>query len=483
MINKKIYQIIFIFLSIFLGLALINIYYSKDYSNYNNEYEKNKLVAKKLFDSNPKQDALKYDSGADTLMLSKPWPIDGIIVNGSKNQYKLDSGIWPSDGILTSKNRQYRAVLYTDGQIAVENVNNINIWISPTHTEGRSYAKFLNDGDFALFNEKNNKMTWHTNTAGSGADKIVMESSGSFILYAGTKVIWSSEPSDMAIFKFFLGIEPVFSIIQIALSEFIPFYLFVCFIVFFSLALKFSAIINIYSKAYFLYFVPYLLVLGFLHEGTQIRIGLALSVAIWSIIFYCRFRFLLAAITLIVAIFIHVSVVIIATIYVLDFLQRKSNKYIFTLILLLFTVFGFVINHIEIYQNYLSLIHPRIESYFSQNLIDNQNSSGLFIFYIPFIAGIILYARTYYIPTTEFLRRFYNYSILSGLIGLIFLILLSSNVIVSSRLAEVLIFPCLIILGGALYQNYLNKKFLIFTLGILWLLVYFLARSYVIFFT
>ncbi|HET6919148.1 MAG TPA: fibronectin type III domain-containing protein [Jiangellaceae bacterium] len=94
---------------------------------------------------------------------------------------KLDRGQW-----LMSSDGRYTLHMQTDGNLVAYNSAHRAIWA--TDRLG-TFAIVQWDGNFV---EYGSGALWATNTAGSGANRLVMQSDGNLVLYAGSRVVWAS---------------------------------------------------------------------------------------------------------------------------------------------------------------------------------------------------------------------------------------------------------------------------------------------------
>lgn len=106
------------------------------------------------------------------------WAICGDTLTSGQ---KLDRGQW-----LRSSDGRYTLHMQTDGNLVVYNAAHSAIWA--TNRLG-TFATVQWDGNFVEYGAG---ALWATNTAGSGANRLVMQSDGNLVLYAGTRAVWAS---------------------------------------------------------------------------------------------------------------------------------------------------------------------------------------------------------------------------------------------------------------------------------------------------
>jgi hypothetical protein len=305
-----------------------------------------------------------------------------------------------------------------------------------------------------------------------------MHSNGNLVLYADEKSVWDSN-SDKTEIKSFKEIG-FFSLVNLA-ARFTSFNIFLFLIILASLSLKFYALRKIKDNFSWFNILPYLMVLIFLHEGTQIRIAIVLSIFLWALIFYLKDKLILAAILLLVAASFHVTILIFTLVVFADILNQKLGNRVTM-------VFGAGLFLIALIPNLIPNLvflagsfSPKISVYFNSELLVNQNKSGLFQYFIIFIGALVGYVflmKQYF--SVEWLRL-YKFSIISGILAILILWVLRNNVIIASRLAEVLMLPILLAMGEIFTQLYMHKKRVLLFMSILPLFVYMILRSYVVF--
>jgi hypothetical protein len=447
-----------ILLSISVFIFLVNLNFSKDYSNYKNIFVK--------------QTPIQLDSceepGAPKCISRETFIRGG---NALASGDILSSG----ESIYSTKNL-YRFVMGTDGILVVYNKNQDPFWFVPT-MQAKAYFKFEHDGNLVIYSE-NNQMLWESKTANSGANHLVMHSNGNLVLYADEKSIWDSN-SDKTKIKSFKEIG-FFSLVNLA-ARFTSFNYFLFLIILASLSLKFYALRKLKDNFSWFNILPYLMVLIFLHEGTQIRIAISLSIFLWALIFYLKDKLILAAILLLVAASFHVTILIFTLVVFADILNQKlGNRATMVLgagLLLIALIPNIIPNLIFLAGSF----SPKISVYFNSELLVNQNKSGLFQYFVIFIGALVGYVflmKQYF--SVEWIRL-YKFSIISGVLAILILWVLRNNVIIASRLAEVLMLPVLLAIGEIFSQLYIHKKRVLLVMSILPLFVYMLLRSYVVF--
>jgi hypothetical protein len=97
----------------------------------------------------------------------------------------------------------YKLFFQKDGNLVLHNIKNSSkeeaVWATGTYTVPNNVAetfKALKDGNFALFNSKND-MIWSTNT--SGKNRLVLEESGNLVVYSQKgEIVFQTETTDGA---------------------------------------------------------------------------------------------------------------------------------------------------------------------------------------------------------------------------------------------------------------------------------------------
>ena len=275
--------------------------------------------------------------------------------------------------------------------------------------------------------------------------------------------------------------DPAYFLVQAVLSSLFSFKVFFGILIFTCLALKFTALMQVNPRPGILDVAPYLLVLGFLHEGIQIRIAIALSIAIWGIIFFAKNQRSLALGLILFASAFHVSASAFFLVFAIHFFFEYFGRRII--------FFGVLAATALAYMPFIPdlLIHVGVATdarflHYSQGIIyQNQNSTGLFRYFVIFVAFLTIFAWYYFKPTAGVWKKLYSLSLVSGLLAISILQIFRFNVVVSSRLADLLLLPILLILGATLTQLKHEKKYFpLFSMSFA-LICYCAARSFISF--
>jgi hypothetical protein len=95
----------------------------------------------------------------------------------------------------------------------------------------------------------------------------------------------------------------------------------------------------------------------------------------------------------------------------------------------------------------------------------DQNRSGLFSYFYLFVAALTFLIWYLFKPKDELWNRLYRLSVISGCLAFTTLLVFHFSVVIASRLADVLIFPLVVVMGALLVQLKDNKRY--FLLGTL----------------
>jgi hypothetical protein len=278
----------------------------------------------------------------------------------------------------------------------------------------------------------------------------------------------------------FLSKDSGYFLLQNALGNFLNFNAFFSLVIVISLFLKYKALFSIEKSASFWHVLPYLFVLSFLHEGIQVRIALALSFALWAIVMYVREKLLLAFLLILLGGSVHLSaltfIVVLIAIMVHD---RFGHRFLYvtmalTLLLSLTSIVPDVMHDVG------RLTNARFMAY-SENFYSIQNKSGLFQYYFIFVGFLTVFVWRYYKPSSELWSRLKKVGLTSGCLAIVILIVFHFNVVVSSRLADLLLLPLLLVLGATLHQLMQQRKWLLLWGMTLMLIGYGILRGIVSF--
>lgn len=86
------------------------------------------------------------------------------------------------DQQISSKNRIYRFIMQSDGNLVVYKLKN-PLWASNTVGRGEHFI-MQRDGNAVLY-DSNGKALWSSGTHNTGANRIVMQDDGNLVVYDG----------------------------------------------------------------------------------------------------------------------------------------------------------------------------------------------------------------------------------------------------------------------------------------------------------
>ena len=254
--------------------------------------------------------------------------------------------------------------------------------------------------------------------------------------------------------------DPSYFILQNLFGSFVSFPIFFACIIWSSLFIKFRALLSLESDLSWWHIAPYLVVLGFLHEGIQVRIALALSIALWALVLYVYQRPWAALFILLLASTFHLSVLAFIFVFVILILyQYFGRKFIYLAILLI----GIIVltNIVPDLMGYWGRMTNARYMAYAKSLSEAPNKSGLFQYYFIYIgllAGLVWHL---YQPNSFLWIRFKEVALTSASLAIAILLILRFNVIVSSRLADLLLLPLLLVLGATLVQLRDAKRYIL----------------------
>jgi len=275
--------------------------------------------------------------------------------------------------------------------------------------------------------------------------------------------------------------DPAYFLAQAGFSGLISFDVFFGLLIFLCLGLKFYALLQVNRAPGVLDVAPYLLALGFLHEGIQMRIAIALSIALWAIIYFAKNQRVLALLILAFACTFHISAGAFFLVFFLVLLyQRFGLKLIIaSTLLFIILVYTSFIPDLLIWVG--EATNARFLGYSQGIVFKSQNSRGLFQYFVLFVIFLTAVVWGFYKPESLVWKKLYQIAIASGLLAIAILQVFRFNVVVSSRLADLLLLPVLLVLGATLTQLNLAKRYWMLTFLLLVLLSYCIARGYVSF--
>ena len=120
--------------------------------------------------------------------------------------------------------------------------------------------------------------------------------------------------------------DPAYFLAQAFSAGMMPISIFFGIIIASCLALKWLALRQLVDRPGWIIILPYLCVLSFLHEGTQIRIAIALSIALWSLVLWSKEKYLNAFLLILLAASFHISGITFLLPYTIIWLADRFGK-------------------------------------------------------------------------------------------------------------------------------------------------------------
>jgi hypothetical protein len=275
--------------------------------------------------------------------------------------------------------------------------------------------------------------------------------------------------------------DPAYFLLQAVFSGLGNFEVFFSILIMVCLALKFSALLQVTPRPELLDVAPYLLVLGFMHEGIQMRIAIALSIALWAIIFFAKDKRVSACLLVAIAALFHITAATFFLVFSLAYLYKRLGVIVLigTTILSGILAYTSVIPDILIKVGYIT--NARFMAYSQGTFFENQNKTGLFQYFIVFVLFLILCVWRYYKPHCLVWKNLKLLALTSGLMAAAILQIFRFNVVVSARLSELLLLPVLLVLGATLVQLKNDKKYIALFCIVAALVFYCAVRSIISF--
>lgn len=275
--------------------------------------------------------------------------------------------------------------------------------------------------------------------------------------------------------------DPGYFVLQNISVGLIPFEVFIALIIFMSLFIKLLALMQIYPRVSILLAFPYLMLLGFMHEGTQLRAGLALGFCLWALVFWIQEKRAHAIVALLVGSLFHISIAIYFLIFTLLMLATQFGAVVFGVAILVAIVLAFPMVTSQALLMIGEITNARYMSY-SQGIIFHElNVTGLFQYYFLLFALLAAIIWRYFSPVLQTAKQWRQLALVCAMVAIAFLIDFRFNTIVASRLADLMLLPIALSLGLLLEQLWARKKRKLFIFLVVLLSLYCLARGYTIF--
>jgi hypothetical protein len=263
--------------------------------------------------------------------------------------------------------------------------------------------------------------------------------------------------------------DPGYSFIQNFFAKLICFEVFMAAFIASSLLIKYFGFIFVNRRPTLWDVLPYLLILGFLHEPIQIRAAMALAIGFWSMILFVKNQKLWALLVLLLAATFHASALVFILVFLLLWLFDRFQYKVFYVGLALVVGLSFLPTLPELLKLVGQTFNSRYLVYIDQA---GQNKTGLFAYYYVFVGALTLLVAYLFKAKDAMWQRWYQLSIASGCLSFAVLLVFHFSVNIASRLADILLFPLTLVLGALLVQLKQEKRYFLLVLIVLGLLFY-----------
>lgn len=275
--------------------------------------------------------------------------------------------------------------------------------------------------------------------------------------------------------------DPGYFLLQNISVGFISFEVFIGLIILVSLLIKLMALMQIYPRVSFLLIFPYLTLLGFMHEGTQLRVGLALSFCLWALVFWVQEKWTYAIGSLLVGCLFHISSATYLLVFALIFLAAKFGVVTYMVALLAVVALAFPMVTSYIFLAIGEMTHARYMSYSQGAIFRTLNVTGLFQYYFLFFILLAIIIWRYFSPTLIAAKKWRQLALVCATTAISFLIDFRFNTVVASRLADLMLLPIAVTMGLLLEDLWLSKRTNLFIFLVALLSLYCMARGYTVF--
>lgn len=282
-----------------------------------------------------------------------------------------------------------------------------------------------------------------------------------------TQVVWLRDPGYFVLQNISVGL--------------ISFEVFIGLIIFASLLIKLMALMQIYPRISFPLIFPYLTLLGFMHEGTQLRVGLALSFCLWALVFWVQEKRTYAIGALLVGCLFHISSATYFLVFALIFLAAKFGVAIHLIALLAVVAFAFPVITNYIFLAIGEMTQARYMSYSQGAIFRTLNVTGLFQYYFIFFGLLGVFIWKYFLPTMKISKNWRQLALFCAIVAISFLFDFKFNTVVASRLADLMLLPIAVTIGLLLEDLWLSKRTNLYIVLVAILSLYCIARGYTVF--
>jgi hypothetical protein len=276
-------------------------------------------------------------------------------------------------------------------------------------------------------------------------------------------------------------LEPGYFTLQALSVDFLSYKIFAGLIIFLALAIKYLALKRMLPRPSCLVVLPWLLVLSFLHEGTQLRGALSLSVVFLAITFWVQDKALIALLLILLASLFHSSALIFILIFMLIALHRHFGVVIYWSALAVSALLMIPGLAEKVVMGVGEAINARYLNYTRGAISRVLNVSGLFSYFFLFPALLTAFVFKFSKTTSNIEIRIKELALVSGIAAVCVLQVLRFNTIIASRLADLLLFPVTLGMGLLLVQLHRNGNKRVLATILVILIGYCAARGYVTF--
>lgn len=275
--------------------------------------------------------------------------------------------------------------------------------------------------------------------------------------------------------------DPGYFVLQNISVGLISFEAFIGLIIFVSLLMKLMALMQVYPRVSIPLIFPYLMLLGFMHEGTQLRIGLALAFSLWALVFWVQDKKAYAIVALVIGCLFHISVATYFFILALIFLVTRFGVRVYFFAFLIALVLASPVITNQIFLAIGEMTHARYMSYSQGAIFRTLNVTGLFQYYFLFFILLAILIWRYFSPALIVEKQWRQLSLVCAIAAIFFLIDFRFNTVVASRLADLMLLPIAVTLGLLMEDLWFGKRSRLFIFLMMLLCAYCFARGYTIF--
>ncbi|WP_289284008.1 MULTISPECIES: EpsG family protein [unclassified Methylophaga] len=212
----------------------------------------------------------------------------------------------------------------------------------------------------------------------------------------------------------------------------------------------------------------------FLLEGTVLRVAYATAFVIVAIYFLFDKRPLLSFGLILLSSQIHLTCLVFLIIFPIYY-----SKYFFTALLVSFVLSPlFILFHFSLFDligSVAGYVNPKYQFYFGEKIIDTQNSTGLFFYFLAVFYALNLFV-VYTLRNSIFSDPKARVLVGTGLMGIIFMSTMYTHVAPATRLAELMMITLPLYLTSVFLEWQKNKYYWVCYSIIIFAVLYALAR-------